>query len=270
MSIPIKTILTPVDFSTRTEKSVAYAARLARHYAAEVVLLHIIEPAHVDYAMAQAPDFASQLEKMQTDGARAQLAGFASAALDGIRTRHVIARGAAADEILANSKHADLVVMPTQGHGRFREFLIGSVTAKVLHDCNKPVLTGIHLSDPSLTSDWHVSNIVCAIDLGPETGEVLKWGAALVAEFGAKVTVVHVNAESGIAPHIGKMAQDAGLQAEIVVLPGEPHRGVVSTAEARDADLVIIGRGSTPGALGRLRAQAYEIVRKSPCPVLSV
>ncbi|MEQ1884839.1 MAG: universal stress protein [Bryobacteraceae bacterium] len=270
MSISIKTILTPVDFSSRAEKSVAYAARLARHYGAEVVLLHVVEAPHVDYAMAQTPDFSAQLEKMQTEHARAQMAGFASAHLDGIRTRYLLAHGPAADEILANAAHADLVVMPTQGHGRLREFLIGSVTAKVLHDCEKPVLTGIHLIDLSLASDWSVSNIVAAIDLGPETTAVLKWSAALASEFHAKVTVVHVNSESGIAEHIGKLAQDAGLQAEIVVLPGEPHRGVVATAEAIGADLLIIGRGSTPGAFGRLRAQAYEIVRKSPCPVLSV
>jgi nucleotide-binding universal stress UspA family protein len=36
------------------------------------------------------------------------------------------------------------------------------------------------------------------------------------------------------------------------------------------ADLVVIGRGHTQRALGRLRTHAYSILRNSPCPVLSI
>ena len=43
----------------------------------------------------------------------------------------------------ATDLKADLIVMPTY-HGRFRAFLIGSVTTKVLHDVECPVLTGVH------------------------------------------------------------------------------------------------------------------------------
>ena len=33
----------------------------------------------------------------------------------------------------------DLIMMPTHGYGPFRSLLIGSVTAKVLHDIELPV-----------------------------------------------------------------------------------------------------------------------------------
>ena len=36
------------------------------------------------------------------------------------------------------------------------------------------------------------------------------------------------------------------------------------------ADLLIIGRGVIQGPLGRLRTNAHEIIRRSPCAVLSV
>jgi len=36
-------------------------------------------------------------------------------------------------------------MMPTHGLGGFRRFLLGSVTAKVLHDADCPVWTGVHL-----------------------------------------------------------------------------------------------------------------------------
>jgi nucleotide-binding universal stress UspA family protein len=36
------------------------------------------------------------------------------------------------------------------------------------------------------------------------------------------------------------------------------------------ADLILIGRGTLHGTLGRLRTHAYGIIRHAPCPVLSV
>ena len=35
--------------------------------------------------------------------------------------------------------------MPTHGLGKLRRFILGSVTAKVLHDLEAPVLTGAHV-----------------------------------------------------------------------------------------------------------------------------
>jgi hypothetical protein len=38
----------------------------------------------------------------------------------------------------------------------------------------------------------------------------------------------------------------------------------------RHADLVVIGRGVMHSTFGRLRTQSYDIIRQSPCPVLSL
>ena len=45
---------------------------------------------------------------------------------------------------------------------------------------------------------------------------------------------------------------------------------VCGAATRLDADLVVIGRGVSNGILGRLRTNAYSIIRQSPCPVVSV
>jgi nucleotide-binding universal stress UspA family protein len=36
------------------------------------------------------------------------------------------------------------------------------------------------------------------------------------------------------------------------------------------ADALVIGRGSAAGLFGRLRSNAYAIIRQAPCPVVSV
>ena len=46
---------------------------------------------------------------------------------------------------------------------------------------------------------------------------------------------------------------------------------VICAAAARvQADALVIGRGSAAGLFGRLRTNAYAIIRQAPCPVVSV
>jgi len=55
-----------------------------------------------------------------------------------------------------------------------------------------------------------------------------------------------------------------------VAKSGEPAQVIAEAAQRLNADVLVIGRGSAAGALGRLRANAYSIIRQSPCPVVSV
>jgi len=45
---------------------------------------------------------------------------------------------------------------------------------------------------------------------------------------------------------------------------------VADVAASRRADLLVIGRGAESGLVGRLRANAYAILRESPCPVATI
>ena len=51
---------------------------------------------------------------------------------------------------------------------------------------------------------------------------------------------------------------------------GEPPVVVATVAETMKADLLVIGRGSTPRAHGHLPTNAYAIVRESTCPVVTI
>jgi len=61
---------------------------------------------------------------------------------------------------VAQENAVDLIVMPTHAHGRFRRFLLGSVTAKVLHDTDCPVLTGVHHEDKPFLDSAQITSIV--------------------------------------------------------------------------------------------------------------
>jgi nucleotide-binding universal stress UspA family protein len=51
---------------------------------------------------------------------------------------------------------------------------------------------------------------------------------------------------------------------------GDIAESVCSAAERLRADLLVVGRGSAAGDSGRFRTHAYAIIRRSPCPGVSV
>jgi len=112
------------------------------------------------------------------------------------------------------------------------------------------------------------------------------WAAEFAAEFHSRLSVTHITpAPEGVEYYDAglreRLMQQAREQVEAmmkrvgvngVVLIEEDNnipRVLCSTAERQEADLVVIGRGSDT-LLGRLRTNAYSIIRQSPCPVVSV
>jgi nucleotide-binding universal stress UspA family protein len=60
------------------------------------------------------------------------------------------------------------------------------------------------------------------------------------------------------------------IQANGTVAAGDASTVVAHLAGKLKADLLVIGRKSAAGVLGRLDMTAYSIIRQSPCPVVSV
>jgi nucleotide-binding universal stress UspA family protein len=69
---------------------------------------------------------------------------------------------------------------------------------------------------------------------------------------------------------MARLQQRFGTQAELAIEAGDPPHVVCEMAKKRQANLLVIGRGSAAGVFGRLRTNAYGIIRQSPCPVVSV
>ena len=188
---------------------------------------------------------------------------------------------------VAGCERVKLIVMPTHGYGPFRRFILGSVTAKVLHDADCAVLTSAHIEEAPPES-LAFRNILCAVDLGRQSRTALAWAGEFAAKYDSRLYMVHVlpSIEAGQARyfdaefraalhHTAKEEVEALLQgacqgADIVIEHGAVAQSVRAAAESVKADCIVIGRHVSPGILGRLHADAYAIVRESPCPVISV
>jgi nucleotide-binding universal stress UspA family protein len=288
---PLSKILLPVDFSDRCLGAARYAEALASHFGAEIALVHVVEPLRYDFGELEfAGTVANDVMASRKAQSQQQLEAFLAAELADARVQRVLLEGDPARRIVeyAHDKQVDLIAMPTHGYGPFRRFILGSVTAKVLHDADCPVLTGVHLEQAPSPLSIALRTILCAVDLGPQSRKTLCWASGMASKFRARLALAHaipcIEArpgdyfDKGLAEEVSRGAREelaqlaAGIETppEMVVDGGDPPQVICRVAGETHADLLVIGRGSAAGLFGRLRTNAYAIIRQSPCPVVSV
>ena len=284
-------ILFPVDFSERCRAVRPFVKSLAQKFNAKVTLIHTLGVPRGFYGGVDASyPIAIDWEAMKDDTIN-QLSKFLEAdEAFHQEVRAVALVGEAAAEIvdftLANK--VDLIMMPTHGYGPFRTMLLGSVTAKVLHDCDCPVWTAAHTEAPTLPEHVCCKNILCAVDTTPEAVRIMQHAVEFADSVKAELRLVHAVPPVDHTPmtrfedvfradvmRIGREAVmrlqgQAGTGLELCMEMGPVSKVVRSAALHHEADLVIIGHGKIHDTLGRLRTNAYTIIRDAPCPVLSL
>jgi nucleotide-binding universal stress UspA family protein len=280
--LSISRILLPVAFSEGCRGAAHYAAALARRFGSEVVVLHVAESLRPILDLDSGVVLAETAEYRRAALCR-QLDSFFGSQFSGLTANTMLVDGDPATEIvtLAHDERVDLIVMPTHGYGPFRRLLLGSVTAKVLHDVRCPVWTGVHMENAFTPETTEFRNIACAVDLGPQTEATLVWAAGWAVTWNSTLTILHAVpsvSDSGWLKRATEMARDEiakyqeelKTSAEVHLLSGNPDEAVCEAARRIGADLLVIGRGHGTGEDGRLPSNAYAIVRGAPCPVVSV
>jgi nucleotide-binding universal stress UspA family protein len=280
--MPLPTdILYPVDFSERSRLVWPAVASMARQLGVPVTLFHVMGFDHIPL-----PQFYKALREF----AQEQLDQFPIRDGDAPCVLRELAEGPAAQCIVERARRMErpLIMMPTHGYTRFRQLLLGSVTASVLHDANCPVWTEAHREGhPDHTGV--IKAMVCAIDMGPQTPGVLLAAWEFSRYLGATLQVIHSvpgidpRFSSGLAERAHGFLVDQALEdfpahcrKACVDLPLEIVEdvgltdGILAAATRHHADLLVIGRGVMQGPLGRLRTNAHQLIRHSPCAVLSV
>ncbi len=287
-------ILFPVDFSERCRAAAPFVQALARKHNASVTLANFVELPMVWYAAAEAPVIPEMDIARLIEEAEHSLTLFAGEFFPGTATSVVVQQREPGIGIVEMAQGVDLIMMPTHGRGLFRAALLGSITAKVLHDAECPVWTSAHgdSTGPAASTQWN--KIVCSIstsndDTSDEALSLLRFAAELAKDCGSAVELVHaipaapdagperyfdrdfdIFLRDSAAKAIDAMQKQAGTNFPVSIESGSVSSVVAAIARDSDANLVLVGRGAIPHFAGRLRTHVYAIIRDVPCPVLTL
>src|SRR5690349_14618959 len=295
--LPFKKILFPVDYSPSCNAMVPYVKDMVEHFSAGLTLVHAyaLRPAFINrdlegvlvysdlaYADPKVAEEARRVEELR-------LVDFAAKTFPGRHAKPLAEEGEAATVIHRVLQHqgADLVMMPTRGCGVLRRFLLGSVTAKVLHDVSTPIWTGVGSAIASHAPAVPYKSILCALDETEESEAVLRAAAALAKSYRANLTLLHVlemppgSPELDFSPYRKDLIEASharlrdlkarlNLDAAEVVVDAAISDGITQEVVDRKVDLVVVGRGHDHGVFSRIWSRLYAIVRDCPCPVLSI
>ena len=283
----LQKILFPVDLSDSCTAAASFVEAMAKKFQAEVTLLHVLEmpPGYVT-------DWYGYMALVDTgairDARKGEFDTYLTDRFAGLSVHRQMLEGDPAQQICnyAVEHGTDLIMMPTHGYGLFRSMLLGSVTAKVLHDAACPVWTGVHVEDTPPAPVC--KRIMCAVDLTEKSIPSMQFASRLAQDFHAKLWLVHAVPAAETRPQkyfetdleafleeearkaIGKLQEAAGVVAQLCMGAGEVPHVVRDAALHHAADLVVIGRGHATRTLGRLRTNVYSIIQQSPCPAISV
>ena len=276
--LPPKRILFPVDFSEPAGAMAHMVRELAEQCGAEVQLLHSLELGPSDFCAAKMAEASEKLNAL-----------ISKHLADCNLVVHLIP-GEAARTIpeVARRGGVDLIMMPTRGHGAFARALLGSVTARVLHDAPCPVWTSAPQEARPAYQGHGIKTILCAVDLSSRSALVLQAAVQAAQLWQAQVRLIHVLELSGsstqadwtrerrdeitaaVEGQLKQLAAGTGGIPLVEVLEGSPVQEVIGAAERCGADLIVLGRTQVVEDDADPNSTAYGIIAGSHSPVLSV
>ena len=297
--LPLHALVVAIDFSPSADEALVQGAELAERSGAA---LHIV---HADVLFRSSgdggpPDEApSPSLRLRAERHVADVLGLPAERLDALDVggptvavvRDVTAPGAILRYVRAVD--ADLLVLGTHGRSGLSRLLIGSVAEACVAAAPCPVLTVPHAAEPDAPSP--IAPVLVAVDFSARSRAALVAGRMLASLYRAPLELVHVVREAGpypsVAPGVLSIVDadpDLDLQvrnrlvrfaasmpgpppAALHVALGVPSRVVPALARALGAGALVLGtHGRTGVARALIGSVAEAVLRRSPCPVLTL
>lgn len=131
----LKRILVPVDFSSCSEKALAYAVPLARQFDAVLTLLYVVR------IYASAPEM-GPVDTEDAEEAKRELDAWQMSRCKEVESNSMLRRGEPHTQIIdvARELGMDLIVISTHGRSGLARVLLGSTAERVVRHAGCPVL----------------------------------------------------------------------------------------------------------------------------------
>lgn len=297
-------ILAPVDFSSASERALAYAVDVAQRDGADLTILTAC-PAPLDVAPSVAMEFARvhdgvTLDRyIRTQGEERQAELLEKLSVPpAIRDAAVVEVGEPIQTILGYLDDYDLAVVGTHGRTGIDHLFMGSVAELVVRSAPKPVIVvGGHTDRPAR---FPPRRILVPIDFSEGARAAVFAANRLAVKYDARVDLLHVvqhpegldGVQSMLVQLQGaepvtlgayarsKIEDELGLfltghfeqpLPDLHVEEGKPHEVIGRFAAEADYDLVAMGTHGRSGlARFSVGSVAERVMRTSEVPVLIV
>lgn len=298
MRVQFKNILCATDFSDFSNHTISYGVALAKEFEARLFVSHVIDLSSVAIYGEFQLDPIGQQNRIMED-AETQLKELTGDQT--VRWEPLITVGKPADEIsrAVEEKDIDLVIAATRGRSGLKRIILGSVTERLMRTLTCPLLvvnSPEHKFVSAANQEIKLKKILVGCDFSPDSGQALNHALSLAQEFQAELHLAHVieppaqpglhKVDTPVSEEIQQDYRDLLTQKlkEMVpeearywctpqtsLLEGQPYEKIVSYAETEDIDMIVLGvRGHGLVKTLFLGSTTDRVVRRAPCPVLSV
>jgi nucleotide-binding universal stress UspA family protein len=288
-------ILCPIDFSEASTGALRYAAAIAEHFAARLIVLTVEDP-----LLTEAVDLGTGIIWSPEECSR-ELEQFAHKTFGpDARTlatlEYEVAVGKPAGEILrvARERSCELIVISTHGLTGIRKLFFGSTTERVLRETTRPVLVTppldpgpVRLEDAARL----IRRILVPVDLSPASLHQTQVARGLAEALTVPLILVHVVEPlrsrlaarlhlAGVEADRRAVAEDGlhelsatlplRLHPEALVAYGDPAEELAKVARDRQAGLVVMGLHGSPVLGPRMGSVTYRLLCLAPMLVLAL
>ncbi len=182
-------VLVPLDGSVMAEKALPHALALARTLDIPVTLITVIERSSEFSAdKARYLDTLIDSAVKNSEGYLEQFARTCS----GVTIEYTVEQGKPEDAIVMNAaaKEGTLITMATHGRSGLDLWLLGSVTAKVVHVADTPILVVRASEEAGSAHETAPESIIVPLDGSTPAESVLAYVVELATAFRSKVTLL--------------------------------------------------------------------------------
>jgi len=288
------TILCPVDFSEAGRGALRYAAAVAAHFEADMVVLTVNHPLLLE--IVDGRSHAGQL----ASSSLVELRRFVADTFEGSQIpkgcSFAAAAGKPAHEILrvAREHACDLIVMSSRGRTGIRKLFFGTTTERVLRETSIPVLVtppGSHVPADLSEVTQAVRHVLVPVDLSSGSARQVAIAAGIAGALEVPLLVTHVveplrypAALEPTVPNINAELRDeadkaladltaslpTAVKREALSLFGDPAEEIAKIARDRNAGLIVVGLHGSPFLGPRMGSVTYRILCLVPSLILAV
>jgi nucleotide-binding universal stress UspA family protein len=294
-------ILVPIDFSEYSEYALTYANAFVQKFGGTIDCVHVVDMGFlndgaVDGVYVSSADLHRSTEAIKAE-AQKHLDHFVKKEhLLGTDITPHLTTGYAGEEItqMAGELGCDLIIIATHGRSGLDHLVFGSTCDKVVRTSLIPVLAIKHPEHEALNDDGSlkINSILCPLDFSEFSHSAIPMAAMIAGGLGAKLTLAHVvdarfdypewtaqvaiNNSQELAKsaemNLEKAAAELdGIETEIYVTIGVPHRALNEKIKEDNIDLVVMPTHGRKGIAHALLGSVSEkMVRTSACPVMIV